>query len=192
MALKLFKQKKTPAPSENKPKTQEISTNLTSEKPKIVDPVKAVSEQKMELLDVIAPSATEIDMDYIKINNVYLRSLFVSGYPRFVSPGWLEQVVNFNSSLDISFFIYPIEGKGVLDDLMRKVAEMEAEIATDLERGKIINPATQARLDDARLLQDELVKGANHWFASAFGFAFRALAGARSCRTAKQVESTLG
>jgi len=105
MALKLFKQKKTPAPSENKPKTQEISTNLTSEKPKIVDPVKAVSEQKMELLDVIAPSATEIDMDYIKINNVYLRSLFVSGYPRFVSPGWLEQVVNFNSSLDISFFI---------------------------------------------------------------------------------------
>ncbi|KKQ53428.1 MAG: Type IV secretory pathway VirB4 component-like protein [Candidatus Woesebacteria bacterium GW2011_GWB1_39_10b] len=192
MALKLFKQKKTPAPSENKPKTQEISTNLTSEKPKIVDPVKAVSEQKMELLDVIAPSATEIDMDYIKINNVYLRSLFVSGYPRFVSPGWLEQVVNFNSSLDISFFIYPIEGKGVLDDLMRKVAEMEAEIATDLEQGKIVDPGTEAKLEDARLLQEELVKGAEHFFEFGFYITIRAADVEQLNHLSKQVESTLG
>ena len=192
MALKLFKQKKTPAPSENKPKTQEISTNLTSEKPKIVDPVKAVSEQKMELLDVIAPNATEIDMDYIKINNVYLRSLFVSGYPRFVSPGWLEQVVNFNSSLDISFFIYPIEGKGVLDDLMRKVAEMEAEIATDLEQGKIVDPGTEAKLEDARLLQEELVKGAEHFFEFGFYITIRAADVEQLNHLSKQVESTLG
>src|SRR3990170_679111 len=192
MALKLFKQKKTPAPSENKPKTQEISTNLTSEKPKIVDPVKAVSEQKMELLDVIAPSATEIDMDYIKINNVYLRSLFVSGYPRFVSPGWLEQVVNFNSSLDISFFIYPIEGKGVLDDLMRKVAEMEAEIATDLEQGKIVDPGTEAKLEDARLLHEELVKGAEHFFEFGFYITIRAADVEQLNHLSKQVESTLG
>ena len=192
MALKLFKQKKTPAPSENKPKTQEVSTNLTSEKPKIVDPVKAVSEQKMELLDVIAPSATEIDMDYIKINNVYLRSLFVSGYPRFVSPGWLEQVVNFNSSLDISFFIYPIEGKGVLDDLMRKVAEMEAEIATDLEQGKIVDPGTEAKLEDARLLQEELVKGAEHFFEFGFYITIRAADVEQLNHLSKQVESTLG
>jgi len=192
MALKLFKQKKTPAPSENKPKTQEVSTNLTSEKPKIVDPVKAVSEQKMELLDVIAPNATEIDMDYIKINNVYLRSLFVSGYPRFVSPGWLEQVVNFNSSLDISFFIYPIEGKGVLDDLMRKVAEMEAEIATDLEQGKIVDPGTEAKLEDARLLQEELVKGAEHFFEFGFYITIRAADVEQLNHLSKQVESTLG
>src|SRR3990170_8104270 len=192
MALKLFKQKKTPAPSENKPKTQEVSTNLTSEKPKIVDPIKAVSEQKMELLDVIAPNATEIDMDYIKINNVYLRSLFVSGYPRFVSPGWLEQVVNFNSSLDISFFIYPIEGKGVLDDLMRKVAEMEAEIATDLEQGKIVDPGTEAKLEDARLLQQELVKGAEHFFEFAFYITIRAADLEQLNHLSKQVESTLG
>ncbi|OGM24228.1 hypothetical protein A2865_01260 [Candidatus Woesebacteria bacterium RIFCSPHIGHO2_01_FULL_39_17] len=146
----------------------------------------------MELLDVIAPSATEIDMDYIKINNVYLRSLFVSGYPRFVSPGWLEQVVNFNSSLDISFFIYPIEGKGVLDDLMRKVAEMEAEIATDLEQGKIVDPGTEAKLEDARLLQEELVKGAEHFFEFGFYITIRAADVEQLNHLSKQVESTLG
>jgi hypothetical protein len=47
--------------------------------------------------------------------------------------------------LDISFFIYPIDGKGVLDDLLRKVAEMEAEISTDIERGKIVDPATTSK-----------------------------------------------
>ncbi|OGM56800.1 hypothetical protein A2955_02515 [Candidatus Woesebacteria bacterium RIFCSPLOWO2_01_FULL_37_19] len=147
---------------------------------------------KMDIIDVVAPELVEIDFDFMRINNVYLRTLFVSGYPRFVSPGWLEQVINFNSSLDISFFIYPIEGKSVLDDLMHKIAEMEAEISTDLERGKILNPGTQAKLEDARLLQEELVKGAEHFFEFAFYITIRASDPEQLSQITKQVESTLG
>lgn len=165
---------------------------VTSQKPKIVIPERAVSEQKMDVVDVIASASVEIEFDYLKLNEVYLRSLFISGYPRFVSPGWLEQIVNFNSSLDISFFIYPIEGKGVLDDLLRKTAEMEAEIATDTERGKIIDPATVAKLEDARLLQEELVKGAEHFFEFGFYITIRALDLEQLNHLTKQVESTLG
>jgi len=44
--------------------------------------------------------------------------------------------VNLDTSLDISFYIYPVDGKSVLDDLRRKIAEMEAEMTTDIERGK--------------------------------------------------------
>ncbi|KKQ85596.1 MAG: Type IV secretory pathway VirB4 component-like protein [Candidatus Woesebacteria bacterium GW2011_GWB1_38_8] len=161
-------------------------------KPKILDPVTAVLDQNMDILDVLAPNRVEVDFDFIKINNVYLRALFVSGYPRFVSPGWLEQVINFNSSLDISFFIYPIEAKGVLDDLLRKVAEMEAEIATDLERGKIIDPATEAKLEDARLLQEELVKGAEHFFEFGFYIMIRAVDLEQLNHITKQIEGTLG
>lgn len=163
-----------------------------SEKPMIKNPVDAIVEQNMDIIDVVAPSAVEIDMDYLKINNVYFRTLFISGYPRFVSPGWLEQIINFNSSLDISFFIYPVEGKGVLDDLMRKVAEMEAEIATDIERGKIVDPATEAKLGDARLLQEELVKGAEHFYEFGFYITIRAADPDQLNHISKQVESTLG
>lgn len=162
------------------------------DKPKIVNPVDAVSKQNMDLLDVVAPGMVEIDMDYLKINNVYLRTLFISGYPRFVSPGWLEQIINFNGSIDISFFIYPVEGKGVLDDLLRKVAEMEAEISTDIERGKIVDPATTAKLEDARLLQEELVKGAEHFFEFGFYITIRALDPEQLNHLSKQVEATLG
>lgn len=161
-------------------------------KPDIKNPVIALKEQNLQLLDVIAPKKVEIDFDYIKVNDVYFRTLFVSGYPRFVSPGWLEQIINFNTSLDISFYIYPIEGKGVLDDLRHKIAEMEAELSTDLERGRIVDPATTAKLEDARVLQEELVKGIEHFFEFAFYITLRAATLEQLNQLSKQVESTLG
>ena len=195
MALSLFKRKKpiTTTPANQAPPPVKQSKNPVMEtKPKIYDPLATVADKNLDILDVIAPNRVEIDFDYIKINEVYLRTLFVSGYPRFVSPGWLEQVINFNSSLDISFFIYPIEAKGVLDDLLRKVAEMEAEIATDLERGKIIDPATEAKLEDARLLQEELVKGAEHFYEFGFYIMIRAVDLDQLNHITKQIEGTLG
>ena len=165
---------------------------LMDSKPDFENPVTAIEQYKMDLIDVVAPRKLEVETDYLKIGDVYLRSLFVSGYPRFVGPGWLEQIINFNSSLDLSFFIYPVEGKGVLDDLMRKIAEMEAEISTDLERGKIINPGTSAKLEDARLLQEELVKGAEHYFEFGFYITVRAADLEQLNQTSKLVQATLG
>lgn len=159
-------------------------------KVKSKNPVKLT--EKEEVLDVIAPQAIETDFNYIKINDVYFRGLFASGYPRYVSPGWLEQIVNFDGSLDISFFIYPIEGKGVLNELRHKVAEMEAEMATDLERGKIVNPSTQAALDDARELQHTLVTGSEHFFEFGFYITIPARSIEELNHITKQVQSTLG
>jgi hypothetical protein len=168
------------------------ANDALTQKPEYSDPVTAVTEHNNDLLDVIAPRLIEVDFDQMQVNDVFHRSLFVSSYPRFVSPGWLEQVINFSASQDISFFIYPIEGKGVLDDLLHKIAEMEAEISTDIERGKIVNPSTTAKLEDARLLQDELVKGAEHFFEFAFYLTVRALDLEQLNHTTKQVEATLG
>ena len=146
----------------------------------------------MGILDVIAPQALEVDFDYVKINGVFFRTLFVAGYPRFVSPGWLEPIINFDSSLDISFYLYPVEGKSVLDDLRRKIAEMEAEISTDLERGKIVDPSTQAKLEDARTLQEQLVKGAERFFEFSFYVTIPAPTLEELNQLTRQVESTFG
>ena len=113
MPIKTTKTKVT-----NKPPAPKLAQteNRPGGKPAIDNPAAALKSQNLTLLDVIAPEAVQIDFNHLKINNVYLRTLFVSGYPRFVSPGWLETIINFDSSLDISFYIYPIEGKGVLDE----------------------------------------------------------------------------
>src|SRR5260221_11220492 len=136
----------------------------TKSKPAVVNPVIEYSKKELSIQDLIAPQDFEVDFDFVKIGETYLRTLFVAGYPRFVAPGWLEPVINFNHSMDTSFYIYPVEGKSALDDLRRKITEMEAEISTDIQRGKIVNPSTQAKLEDARSLQEQLVKGSERFF----------------------------
>ena len=147
---------------------------------------------KDNIQNIIAPQKIEIDLTYIKINDKYLRTIFVGGYPRFVSPGWLDPIINFDHSLDLSFFIYPVEGKTVLDDLRRKIAEMEAEIATDLQRGRVVNPGTQAKLEDARDLQEQLVKGAERFFQFSFYITIQADSLEDLNQITHQVQSTLG
>ena len=78
--------------------------------------------------DIIAPSAIEVDFSFQKIGNSYFRTLFVSGYPRFVNANWLSPLINFDHPLTTAMYIYPVEGKDIMDDLRRKVGEMEAEI----------------------------------------------------------------
>jgi conjugal transfer ATP-binding protein TraC len=114
--------------------------------------------------DVIAPSSIEVDFSFVKIDDNYIRTLFVTGYPRYVTANWLAPLINFNHSLDISMFIYPSDSKDTLDNLRHRLAEMEAEINTDIERGRIPQAATEAALEDAKALQEQLVKGAERFF----------------------------
>ncbi|MBI5358391.1 hypothetical protein HZB69_02060 [Candidatus Amesbacteria bacterium] len=107
--------------------------------------------------DIIAPKKIHVEFNTLNIDSKLYRTLFVSGYPRFVTPNWLSPLINFDHSLNVSMFIYPVESKSTLDDLRRKIAEMEAEISTDLQRGRVIDPGTQAKLEDALQLQQQLV-----------------------------------
>lgn len=178
------------APPTQEPDNPEADTY--TDKPKTGDPNIDLLKEDMSVVDVVAPQSMELDFDYIKINDTYFRTLFVGGYPRFVAPGWLEPVINFDGSLDIAFYIYPVEGKSVLDDLRRKIAEMEAEIATDLERGKIVDPSTQAKLEDARSLQEQLVKGTERFYEFSFYITIPAPTVEELDHITRQVESTLG
>ncbi|PIU03463.1 hypothetical protein COT44_03395 [Candidatus Shapirobacteria bacterium CG08_land_8_20_14_0_20_39_18] len=151
-----------------------------------------LAEGMLSVKDIIAPSAIEVDFNYIKINNSYFRTLFVAGYPRFVAANWLSPLISFDHSLNISMFIYPVEGKTVLDDLRRKIAEMEAEISLDIQRGRVINPSTAAKLEDARALQEQLVKGIERFFQFGLYITIPADSLEELDRVTKQVQSTLG
>ena len=170
---------------------QDQNKTTQAQKPIIKNPSEGQA-QGLGVLDSIAPQSMEEDFDYIKINDIYFRTLFVAGYPRFVAPGWLEPVVNFDTSLDISFYVYPVDGKSVLDDLRRKIAEMEAEISTDIERGKIVDPSTQAKLEDARSLQEQLVKGIERFYEFSFYITIPANTLDELNHVTRQIESQLG
>lgn len=151
-----------------------------------------LSTGTVSVKDIIAPGAIEVDFDYLKIGSTYFRTLFVVGYPRFVQANWLSPLINFEHTLEISMYCYPVEAKGVLDDLKRKITEMEATIATDIQHGRVLDPAVQAALEDAQVLQEELVKGAERFFQYALYVTIPADSKEELDTISKQVESTLG
>lgn len=146
----------------------------------------------VSLQDVLAPSYVEVDFDSIKINDTYYRTLFIVGYPRFVSPNWLYPLISFDHSLFLSMYIYPEKSKAILDDLKHKIAEMEATIQSDIKRGKAVDPSVQVQLDDALTLQAELAKGAERFFQYALYITVPATTVEELRQTTKEVESSLG
>lgn len=114
--------------------------------------------------DLVAPSYVEVDFNHIKIDDRYYRSMYVTGYPRYVAANWLYSLITYDHPLFVSMYIYPTESKAVLDQLKKKIAEMQATIETDIKAGKVVDPTVQVALDDALALQAELAKGAERFF----------------------------
>ena len=141
--------------------------------------------------DIIAPQSLTIDFNTLKINESYFRSFFTTINRRFVSSNWLSSIINFDHSLNISMFIYPVESKSTLDDLRRKIAEMEAEISTDMQRGHVVDPSTQAKLEDALSLQDTLVKGIERFFQFSLYLTIPSDSASELETVSKQVSSNL-
>lgn len=118
----------------------------------------------VSIKDIVSPSFIEVDFNHLKIDEKYYRTLYVVGYPRYVSANWLYSLITFDHPLYVSMYIYPAESKAVLEDLKRKIAEMEATIETDIKAGKVVDPTVQVALDDALAIQAELAKGAERFF----------------------------
>lgn len=140
-----------------------LSKTKKSVKP-VADLGHYLSKGAVSIKDIIAPSFVEVDFNHIKIDEKYYRTIYVIGYPRYVSANWLYSLITFEHPLYISMYIYPTEAKNVLDELKRKIAEMEATIETDIKAGKVVDPTVQVALDDALALQAELAKGEEKFF----------------------------
>lgn len=172
---------------------------LFNKNPKPVDtnepiksPEEVLAEGMLTVRDIIAPSAIEVDFSHVKIANVYYRTLFISGYPRFVGANWLSPIINFDHSLDISFFYYPVKAKMILDDLIRKITELEATVMSNRDKGRISDPAVNAALEDAKALQEQLVKGIEKYFQFSFYITIPAESLEELENITKKLESTLG
>ncbi len=144
----------------NRNKKQAIKTNPF---PRMSD-IRKFERGMNSVTDIIAPSSIEVDFGHIRIGEKFYKTFFVVGYPRFVSPNWLEPLIDFDRSMNISMFCYPATSSDILDDLKRKIAEMQATLQQQEEDGKVLDPNVQASLEDALLVQEELAKGIERFF----------------------------
>jgi len=150
-----------------------------------------VANGTVSIADIIAPSFVEVDFNHIKIDERFYKTIYVVGYPRYVSANWLYGLITFDHPLYISMYVYPTESKNVLEELKRKIGEMEATIDNDIKDGKVVDPTVQVALDDALALQSELAKGAERFFQFGLYITIPADSKEELDQLSKQVESVL-
>lgn len=114
--------------------------------------------------DLIAPPSLEIQAGYLRLGKRYCKTVYVYGYPRQVFTGWLSPIINLDEIIDLSIFIYPVESRVVLENLRKKVGQMEASYTINQEKGKVRDPGLEASIQDAEELRDKLQVGEERFF----------------------------
>ena len=127
------------------------------------------------LRDFIAPSSLEFNSTHFRIGTRFARTYYVYGYPRQVYTGWLSGMVNLDEVIDLSMVIQPVDSQIVLNNLRKKVSQLQAGIQIDAEKGRVRDPGKEATIQDAEEMRDKLQVGEERFFR--FGFYFTIYAG---------------
>ena len=90
--------------------------------------------------------------------------MYVYGYPRTLYTGWLSPLINIDQVIDVSMFVYPVDTAVVLNNLRKKVTQLEADMSINAEKGRTRDPAKEAALADAEELRDQLQIGSERFF----------------------------
>ncbi len=132
------------------PKKQKISTTA----PILPDQIYEMG--KLELRDIIAPSALRVSPKNINLGEKVARTLFVISYPRFLHEDWFSPVINLDKVFNVSIFIHPVDSAIVLRQLQKKVAEVQSQITSKAEKGFVRDPMLDIAYEDIENLRDQL------------------------------------
>src|SRR3989339_100331 len=116
------------------------------------------------VLDIIAPSGFEVNPDHVRIGGLYARTLFAMTYPRYIGVGWFSPIINYNATLDVTMFFYPMDSQVVLKQLRNKVGVLTAQLTMDAENGAPRDPLRETALQDIEKLRDDLTQGIEKFF----------------------------
>ncbi len=162
-----------------------------AERKKVLEAEKLFQEGIASIRDLIAPSAFEVNFDHLKIDDMFCQTYFVYTYPRYIDTNWLSPVVNYDVTMDISQFIYPISSEQIMKVLRTKVAQIQSSIRIATEKGNVRDPVLETALEDAESLRTDLQRGQEKFFQFAFYFTIYSKNLDELRKLSKQLESLL-
>jgi type IV secretory pathway VirB4 component len=124
----------------------------------------ALSYGEQDEIDILSYSGLEEQTSYLIIDNQYVRTLFISGYPFVANSGWLNSLINFNHNADISYHMSHVDAQQALPKLNRKITELESTKRAMMRAGKIIGPEVTDPLESAQSLRDKIQRGQEKLF----------------------------
>ncbi len=146
---------------------------------------------EQDTLDVLSYSGLEEKIDSLCIDGVYIRTLFISGYPFVASSGWLDSLINFNHDADISYHLHEVNALQALPKLHRKITELESTKRAMLRAGKIIGSEITDPLESAMELRDKIQRGQEKLFQMSIYVSLRAESLSELDKITKLLETTM-
>lgn len=130
--------------------------------PVLSDQVYKIAE--MQLKDILAPSALEIQPKALNLGTTIVRSYFVISYPRFLTDNWLSPIINLDKVFDIAIHVEPLNTGEIMKTFQRKVAEVQSQIMTRDEKGLVRDPILDVAYQDLEDLRDGLTQAQEKMF----------------------------
>ncbi len=171
---------------------------------KLTAPIKARKEKKLakqrelnitfgeqDAIDVLSYAGLEENVDYLNIDGLYIRTLYISGYPFVANSGWLDSLINFNHDTDISYHVHEVNALHALPKLHRKITELESTKRAMMRAGKIVGSEITDPLDSAIELRDKIQRGQEKLFQMAIYVSLRAESLEELNKITKLLEATL-
>ncbi len=117
-----------------------------------------------DIKKIISPAGVEVDSNFLKVGNKYVKTFFIHSYPRFLSTGWFEPLINLPYLFDISIFINPADTGDTLKKLRKKSAQIESQLMDVEEKGLVRDPMLETALSDVEDLRDMLQQSQEKMF----------------------------
>lgn len=119
-----------------------------SKKNKEKEQVKEIKKEKTEgvikkgirtIKDLIVPNVDRSNEDCLKIDDMYVRSYSINGYPPTVGVGFLDKIYSYNGDIDVMLYVHPADDRVAQDELSEKIAQYMAQLEIETKRGEIKN-----------------------------------------------------
>ena len=151
----------------------------------------SLSFGEQDALDVMSYAGLEEEPDYLTIDGVFIRTLYINGYPFVASSGWLDSLINFNHDSDISYHVHEVNALMALPKLHRKITELESTKRAMIRAGKIVGSEITDPLESAIELRDKIQRGQEKLFQMSIYVTLRADSLEELNKITKLLEATM-
>tara|TARA_B100000378_G_scaffold127164_1_gene102650 strand:- start:3693 stop:5462 length:1770 start_codon:yes stop_codon:yes gene_type:complete len=146
---------------------------------------------EQDTVDILSYAGLEENIDHLNIDGVYMRTLYISGYPFVANSGWMDSLINFNHDTDISYHVHEVSALSALPKLHRKITELESTKRAMMRAGKIVGSEITDPLESAMELRDKIQRGQEKLFQMSIYICIRAESLEELNKITKLLEATL-
>jgi type IV secretory pathway VirB4 component len=127
-------------------------------------PTEQPNEKIQDVKKIIAPAGAQVSPNSLKIGDKIAKTFFILSYPRYLSSGWFEPIINLPNLFDVSIFINPVDTGLALKNLRKKAGQLESQMNDEQAKGLVRNPVLETAINDVEGLRDSLQQSQEKMF----------------------------